>query len=134
MQMRWSSGPLRLTSQTSGAPYVAWLVASDETGDLQAIPQENGIPSFVVLIVNPLNRAFRIPVEEIQRTFDLTVAEARLVAALAAGQDVSQYAEQVGLSRNTVRNHLASAFSKTDTNRQSELVALVIGSLRWAVR
>lgn len=55
-------------------------------------------------------------------------------AALVAGQQAAAYASDLGLSRNTVRNHLAAAFAKTGTSRQSELVALVIGSLRWVRR
>ena len=48
---------------------------------------------------------------------------------LVAGQSVADCAEATGLSPYTVRNQLASVFSKTNTSRQSELVALVIRTL-----
>lgn len=56
----------------------------------------------------------------------LSPAESRLAAALAAGQSLEDYARAAGLRRETVRSTLKSAFAKTDTHRQAELVALVL--------
>ena len=52
----------------------------------------------------------------------LTPAEARLLEALLAGERVAQYAERSGISINTANTQLKQLFSKTDTNRQAELV------------
>jgi DNA-binding CsgD family transcriptional regulator len=56
----------------------------------------------------------------------LTPAEIRLAAHLVRGGTVSGYAKAHGLSRNTVRNQLQSAYCKTGTHRQAELVALLL--------
>jgi len=56
----------------------------------------------------------------------LTPAEIRLAAHLVRGGTVSGYAKEHGLSRNTVRNQLQSAYCKTGTHRQAELVALLL--------
>ena len=57
--------------------------------------------------------------------FKLTPAEMALAEALAAGQTLTEYAERVGVSRNTLRTQLRSIFDKTDTKRQSELTRLL---------
>ncbi len=66
------------------------------------------------------------PLEEtLRRLFGLTPAEARIVSELASGKRLEQIAEQLGVQVNTARAHLKSAFAKTGTGRQAELVQLV---------
>ncbi|MCW8862042.1 MAG: response regulator [Rhodospirillales bacterium] len=62
----------------------------------------------------------------LQRLYALTEAEARVVQALVGGKRLESAAEEFGVSMNTVRTHLKQAFRKTGTNRQSELVKLVL--------
>ncbi|RXG91325.1 helix-turn-helix transcriptional regulator [Bradyrhizobium vignae] len=61
----------------------------------------------------------------IAEAFDLTPAESRLAALLASGMSIDGVAERLRISRETVRNHLRSVFSKTGIHRQSELISLV---------
>jgi DNA-binding CsgD family transcriptional regulator len=61
----------------------------------------------------------------IASVFALTPAEARLAAAVADGRSLESIAESSGVSLTTARNQLKSVLSKTDTHRQSELVALL---------
>ena len=61
--------------------------------------------------------------------FDLSVAEARLVSALAAGQTPKDIASAGGVSIKTVRNQLTSIYGRTGTSGQSELLAMVVGAL-----
>jgi DNA-binding CsgD family transcriptional regulator len=61
----------------------------------------------------------------LQQMFGLTSAEAQLATSLACGQTPLEIARHRRLSRTTVRSQLAALFSKTETKRQSELVALL---------
>lgn len=61
----------------------------------------------------------------ISQAFDLTSAESRLVSLLASGRSLEEAAQQLRIARETARNQLKSAFSKTGTHRQAELVSLV---------
>lgn len=58
--------------------------------------------------------------------YALTPAEMRLTAHLVNGGTITSYAKAHGLSRNTVRNQLQSAYCKTGTHRQAELVSLLL--------
>jgi len=55
--------------------------------------------------------------------YGLTAAEARLAAAIGDGATLRSYADEKGLSRNTVRNQLSGAMKKLGVSRQPELVA-----------
>jgi DNA-binding CsgD family transcriptional regulator len=57
--------------------------------------------------------------------FDLTPAEARIAAALAAGSPLADAASAGGVTVKTARTYLERIFSKTGTRRQGELVALL---------
>jgi len=68
----------------------------------------------------------RLPeLEILKRAFDLTMAEARLARLIASGASLEQAAAAIGVARETVRNQLKAIFIKSDTHRQSELVALL---------
>ena len=60
------------------------------------------------------------------KIYGLTAVEARLTAILADGKSVNEACELLDITQNTARTHLKRVFSKTDTNRQTELVKLVI--------
>ncbi|MGH1571824.1 helix-turn-helix transcriptional regulator [Methylobacterium sp. P31] len=61
----------------------------------------------------------------LEQIFGLTRAEARLTLLLVAGNTLTEIAEMLHLSVATVRTQLKSAFEKTHTHRQAELVVLV---------
>ncbi|WP_342363267.1 helix-turn-helix transcriptional regulator [Terrarubrum flagellatum] len=60
--------------------------------------------------------------------FDLTPAEAAVAHRLANGLSLEETAEALSISRNTVRAHLRSIFSKSGITRQTELVRLMLNS------
>lgn len=58
--------------------------------------------------------------------FGLTVAESELAVELLAGRTISEIAGQRGRSINTVRSQLARLMAKTDTNRQTDLMRVLL--------
>jgi DNA-binding CsgD family transcriptional regulator len=66
----------------------------------------------------------------VARLFGLTVAEARIAQGIYAGLGLEEIAERQNVSVATVRNQLKSIFSKTDTHRQAQLVALLSSLVR----
>lgn len=62
--------------------------------------------------------------------FGLSPEAARLVAALAAGDDLATYAERTGITVNTAKYHLKMAFSATGARRQVDLLRLAFGLMR----
>jgi DNA-binding CsgD family transcriptional regulator len=58
--------------------------------------------------------------------FDLTPAEAKITIALLEGGDLRSIAAAQRVSVETVRTQLKSVFAKTNTSRQSELIALLM--------
>lgn len=57
--------------------------------------------------------------------FDLTPAESRLAAALAAGHSLREAASSHGNQFSTARSQLEAIFRKTGTHKQSQLIALL---------
>jgi DNA-binding CsgD family transcriptional regulator len=60
------------------------------------------------------------------QTFRLTPSEAKLACIIARGAPPDIAARELKISRETARNQLKAVFAKTDTHRQSELVALLL--------
>lgn len=78
----------------------------------------------VVVLVDP-DRRIATPQEDLRALFGLTAAEARLAGALAAGTGLDDCADILKISKETARSQLKRVFSKTETQRQAELVALL---------
>lgn len=78
-----------------------------------------------LLTFTPIETSSRPRLDLLSTAFGLTAAEAKLASVLAGGIDLERAAEQLGIARATARNQLKAVFAKTDTHRQSELVALV---------
>ena len=66
------------------------------------------------------------PAAILAKTFRLTPSEAKLACVIARGASPGIAARELKISRETARNQLKSVFAKTDTHRQSELVALLL--------
>lgn len=58
--------------------------------------------------------------------FGLTPAECRIATLLAEGLSLKQIAEMQGTRHDTVRKQLRSIYQKTSTNRQPELIRLLL--------
>jgi DNA-binding CsgD family transcriptional regulator len=57
--------------------------------------------------------------------YELSPSEAKLATALLRGQTPNDYAQQRGISNNTVKTQLKQVLAKTGTHRQSELLQLL---------
>jgi DNA-binding CsgD family transcriptional regulator len=78
-----------------------------------------------LLTLNALGPRPGPPAAILAKTFRLTPSEAKLACIIARGAPPDIAARELKISRETARNQLKSVFAKTDTHRQSELVALL---------
>lgn len=85
-----------------------------------------GHPASVLVAITGVAAGAPPPAAAIAALFGLTPAEASLVAGLAAGSTLEQYAAQRGVSLGTVRGQLKQAQAKTGASRQAELVRMVL--------
>jgi hypothetical protein len=127
-------------------------VAAGGAGGVARVPRPHGKPAYVVMVAplalekgldggrtrargtlyvihDPLGRLPPVP-ELVAEMFKLPLGAATMLAALAGGQDLKDYAERTGISMNTVRFHLKTAYARTGFRRQAELVRAVTAALR----
>jgi DNA-binding CsgD family transcriptional regulator len=81
--------------------------------------------SICVIIVTPVTAPSAPLTELLNGLFDLTPAEARVARGIAIGQSITDYANDVGVSRETAKKQLAQVYSKTGTHRQVDLARLL---------
>lgn len=58
--------------------------------------------------------------------FDLTPAECRVACHIAQGRTTKEIASQIGVQHDTVRKQLQAIYQKTATNRQVDLIRLLL--------
>ncbi|MFP1644949.1 response regulator [Pontitalea aquivivens] len=112
-----SAGPVSIPRADGGRDLIVLFGALD-AGHPQGA-------AALVVIVDPDRRHVPDPML-LARVFGLTPTEARIAHLLATGQRPEDISRGLGVSGTTVAFHLKNLFSKTDTNRQSDLVALIL--------
>ncbi|SFL75259.1 helix-turn-helix transcriptional regulator [Methylorubrum salsuginis] len=81
-----------------------------------------------VLIATPVVARDVPSADVVQGLFDLTPAESRLAALIAAGDAPVPAAAKLGITPSTARSVLKRVFQKTGVSRQAELVGLLTGT------
>lgn len=79
----------------------------------------------VLVCVTDLDVGGDVTEQALRQVLGLSPAEARVAVLLFEGMTPKEAAAHLGLSFNTVREHLARIFDKTGVNRQSELIKLI---------
>ncbi|MEQ9110577.1 MAG: response regulator [Rhodospirillaceae bacterium] len=90
--------------------------------------EPTGIPPLAAIFVTDPERRPPPAPQILEQHLGLTPAEARLVSVLAQGHSIDSAATKCGVTVATARSYLKQIFSKTSTNRQAELVKLVMTS------
>ena len=112
------------TNEESGKPMLEFRV-------MPLSPQSSSListrmASAAIFISRP--RELQIPWKKLVTQYKLTPAEVKLASILTEGKSLDAAAKQLSVSINTAKTHLRSIFSKTGTNRQAELVSLLLSS------
>ena len=95
---------------------------------LHVAVQVGASSSSIALTLTFPSRAAEISTDALLQLFGLTPTEACLLAALATGSSLEQYAQRRGVSVGTARVQVKSCLKKTGAQRQSDLVRLVWSS------
>ena len=88
-----------------------------------------GNESMVIIHMRAQRHPRMLSTDALCLAFDVTAAEGRVLAALAAGQKPASHALAQGVSINTVRKQIATLMEKMNCSRQADLVrkALALG-------
>lgn len=124
-----------LTAARAGAEKligVALRRAMDEltmSALVSALPRQGthrpGAPLAAIFLSIPQTRQ-HVPPSLLAELFGLTPTEARIAAALASNARTSELAADLGVSQSTIAFHMRNLFEKTGTNRQADLIALIL--------
>ena len=82
------------------------------------------LPMAMVMVYDPSNRQKLDPFM-IAAAYDLTPAEARVAAGLAAGESAKRIASQHGVSPSTIKSQIASLYQKLGVSSSGQLAALL---------
>lgn len=99
--------------------------------NVSTLPQSNGFDARsdrarVIAFLSDSAAPAVVDTALLRRLYALSERESRVVQELCAGRSLAEIATSLGTSEATVRSQLQSAFAKTGTGRQAELVKLVL--------
>lgn len=84
-------------------------------------------PTVVVLMERPGSSTRTFDVEQFALLYRLSRAETRAFSGIMEGKNITQIADEAGLSRETIRTQMKSLYAKTGVNGQADLLHLVYG-------
>ena len=94
-----------------------------------SLPDPEGPSPLAAIFLSDRARPSAPPGHLLASLFDLTPTEAQVARALLSGKRTAHVARDLGVSQTTVAFHLRNLFEKTGTNRQADLVALLMKTL-----
>ncbi|MDW6023101.1 helix-turn-helix transcriptional regulator [Mesorhizobium sp. BAC0120] len=120
-----------MTDRTLERPHVSDVVAAGSRGPVRLtfirVGKDKAAAFFegptVLVLIDPAHPP-RSNAQAVGPAFDLTAAEHRIFAGIAAGQTLREIADNAGISYQTARVQLRRVFTKTGVNRQADLVRL----------
>ena len=111
-------GGLVHVKRPSGRPaYVALVSPLPATEDV-LLQTRRGI----LIVIHDPSRRIVAAEQRIARLLQVPLGAAKVVDALLAGIELKDYAEREGISMNTVKFHLKTAFERTGSRSQTDLV------------
>ena len=108
------------------APYALSVIPLSSPSDRAVLPDGAG----AMILVYDLELPNPLPVERLALLYRLTPAEARVCDTIFRHGSVDATAEELCLTRNTVRSHLKSIYSKFGVASQGQLMQRLANSLR----
>jgi PAS domain-containing protein len=125
------TGGILTVQRMSGARDYVVLVAPAPPPSAQSKWERNepGRGGAIVLVHNPEAQP-AVMADVLEQGLHLPKGAARLVAALAADDDLKSYAEREGVTIHTARFHLRTALARTGARTQAELVRVAVRLLR----
>lgn len=105
------------------------LQGGDQPISTLVCPLGPGPQARVATFLAPLNQVKQVSEPLLIEMFDLTPTEARVAARLTRGARPAEVARELGVSQTTISFHMRNLFQKTGTNRQTDLVAMVLSGL-----
>ncbi|MCZ6523371.1 MAG: helix-turn-helix transcriptional regulator [Alphaproteobacteria bacterium] len=117
---RVAGGAMALTRPSMKRP-LSVLVAPLPTNGFDL-----GVAPPATVFVSDPERRLQPAADVVSGLYGLTGAEARLAVGVASGLSLREVAAESEVSINTARSTLKAIFKKTETNRQGELVKLLL--------
>ncbi|WP_417254677.1 response regulator [Celeribacter sp.] len=87
--------------------------------------RDPNVPQFALFLSPPAHEK-RVSEKLLIDLFDLTPTEARVAGLLSRGVLPSEVADELGVSSTTIAFHIRNLLQKTGTNRQADLIALIL--------
>jgi DNA-binding CsgD family transcriptional regulator len=95
---------------------------------VEPLPWDDDGPYACLVLIRSPSATGTLEPKRLAALFGLSQRESELVAALADGRGLDEFALETERSIHTVRTQLKSIYRKTSTQRQSDLVRLVLTS------
>jgi DNA-binding NarL/FixJ family response regulator len=103
---------------SGGRPYLVLIPGQRFSPDQQ--------PEAVVLLVIDTEQRTKVSGDTLVRLYNLTPSETRVALMLIDGKRLDQIAEELAIAQTTVVFHLKNLFRKTETNRQADLIRVLL--------
>ena len=116
--MRGGAGGIVRIHRPSGRPPYVVLVSPLPSGE-DLVPK---VRSGVLFALHDPNRRIGSTAQSIAHLLHLPLGAAKIVNAILQGIELKDYAEREAISMNTVKFHLKTAFDRTGSRSQADLV------------
>jgi DNA-binding CsgD family transcriptional regulator len=118
---------IRVTRRSVGSPFALAIVPVHTNADRALMPEG----AACMILIHDLDRVDELPLDRLSWLYRLTPAEARICESLYRMGSIDSAAQDLSLTRNTVRSHLKSIYGKFGVATQGQLIQRLANSVTF---
>ena len=115
---------IRVTRRSGGSPYALVVIPVHDSTHRALLPDG----AACMILLHDLDHTEELPLERLAWLYRLTPAEIRICESLYRNGSIDSAAEDLHLTRNTVRSHLKSIYGKFGVATQGQLMQRLANS------
>jgi DNA-binding CsgD family transcriptional regulator len=119
---------IRVTRRSGGSPYALVVIPVHDSTQRALMPDG----AACMILLHDLDHTEELPLERLAWLYRLTPAEIRICESLYREGSIDSAAENLHLTRNTVRSHLKSIYGKFGVATQGQLMQRLANSATLA--
>lgn len=120
---------VRVERKSGLSPFALFVIRAPRLDP--SLATEGGSTSFASVLVSNPERPVVLPPLALRKLYGITPAESRVLEGIISGSTVTELAQRLQVTANTIRAHLKHIYKVTRTKNQADLIRRVMLDIAW---
>ena len=121
--------PVRVERKSGRSAFALFVIRASQLHE--SFDSGGSRTTFASVLISDPERPVVLPPLALRKLYGITPAEARVLEGIVSGSTVTELAERLDVTANTIRAHLKHIYKVTRTKNQADLIRRVMLDIAW---